>query len=361
MKRTALYKIHEQLGAKFTEFAGYQMPVEYPAGVIQEHKQVRKGIGLFDVSHMGEIFVRGPKAMQYLQKISSNDASLLSPGEIQYTCLVTKSAGIVDDLLLYRIEENEFLLVVNASNDEKDWKWLNEQNTEGAELEHASQNISQLAAQGPKTAEALQSLTTTDLNKLQFNHFIYTSFAGVPDVLISATGYTGSGGFELYFPNEHAQKIWNSIMEAGKPFDILPVGLSARDTLRLEKGLCLYGNDMNETTTPIEAGLSWVVKIKPDKNLNGKDILSRQKEEKPKRRLKGFQMLERGIPRHGYDIFDSDSNVIGQVTSGTMSPMLNTGIGMGYIAREYAKKDTIIYIGVRKKRLQAKIVKMPFV
>ena len=359
MKKTAFNKFHKEMSARMVEFTGFEMPVEY-SGVNDEHINVRTNVGVFDVSHMGEFWVKGPKAFNLVQRITSNDISALSPGKIQYSCFPNGKGGIVDDLLVYHYEDEKYLLVVNAANLEKDWNWVNKQNTEGAELENASDNISQLAVQGPNAVKALQSLTDINLDEINYYTFITGKFAGIDNVIISATGYTGSGGFELYMYNNDAEKIWNAVFEAGKAFDIKPAGLAARDTLRLESGFCLYGNDIDDTTSPIEAGLGWITKFNDKNNFIDKDFHAKLKTEGVKKRLRGFEMLERAIPRHGYEITDSQGNKIGEVTSGTMSPMLKKGIGMGYIATEFSKFDTEIFIKVRKKLLKAKVVKLPF-
>ena len=357
MKNTALSHIHEALGAKMVPFAAYNMPVQYE-GVTAEHLCVRAGVGVFDVSHMGEFFVRGAGATDLIQKITSNDVSKLFDGKVQYSCFPNLEGGIVDDLLVYRISEEEYMLVVNASNMEKDWNWIQQFNTEGVELENKSDDISLLAVQGPKAAEALQSLTDMDLANMAYYTFEQGTFAGVENVLVSATGYTGAGGFEIYFPNEVAEQIWNAVFEAGKEFDIKPIGLAARDTLRLEMGFCLYGNDINDTTSPLEAGLGWITKFTND--FNNSTALQKQKEEGVSRRLVGFELLDRGIPRKDYEIADAEGNIIGMVTSGTQSPSLQKAIGMGYVQKAFAKSDTEIYIQVRKKSLKAKVVNLPF-
>lgn len=357
MKNTALYHIHKNLDAKMVPFAGYNMPVQYE-GVTVEHLCVRSGVGVFDVSHMGEFFVRGKGAGNFIQKITSNDVNKLYDGKVQYSCFPNLDGGIVDDLLVYRIKEEVFMLVVNASNIEKDWNWINQFLTPDVELENKSDDISLLAVQGPKAVETLQSLTDIDLSNMSYYTFEKGTFAGVENVLVSATGYTGAGGFEIYFKNNVAEQIWNSVFEAGKDFDIKPIGLAARDTLRLEMGFCLYGNDIDDTTSPIEAGLSWITKF--TNNFNNSDTLYKQKEEGVSRRLIGFELLERGIPRKNYEIEDVDGNVIGIVTSGTQSPSLQKAIGMGYVQRAFVKSETEIYIKVRKKSLKAKVVKLPF-
>lgn len=360
MKRTAFFEMHKARGAKMVPFAGYEMPVEY-FGINKEHLTVRDGVGVFDVSHMGEFWVKGPKALEFIQKVTSNDASVLTKGKAQYSCFPNGKGGIVDDLLVYRYDEEKFLLVVNASNIDKDWAWCNEQNTMGAELENASDNISQLAIQGPRATEVLQKLTDINLSDIPYYTFVVGPIAGAEEVIISNTGYTGSGGFELYMYNADAEKVWNAIFEAGVEEGIQPIGLGARDTLRLEKGFCLYGNDIDDTTSPIEAGLGWITKFVDHKDFINKDIFLKQKEEGVTRRLRGFVLEDKGIPRHDYEIVNDQDEVIGRVTSGTMSPMLKQGIGMGYINKGYTKFDTEIFIKVRNRKLKAKVVKIPFV
>lgn len=359
MKTTAFTKFHSEMGGKMVEFAGFNMPVEF-SGINDEHINVRTNVGVFDVSHMGEVWVKGEKAFDFVQKVTTNDVAVLTPGKIQYSCMPNGKGGIVDDLLVYHYEKNKYLLVINASNIEKDWNWLVSQNTEGVELENASDKTAQLAIQGPKAVDALQKLTDVNLSEIKYYTFVTGKFAGVDNVIISATGYTGAGGFEIYMYNDDAEKIWNAIWEAGKEFDMKPAGLASRDTLRLEKGFCLYGNDINDTTSPLEAGLGWITKFVDGNNFIDREYMQNLKNEGLKRRLKGFEMIDRGIPRKGYEIFDADQNKIGEVTSGTMSPMLKKGIGMGYINAGYTKLDTEIFIKVRKKMLKAKIVKLPF-
>ena len=361
MKTTVLNEVHHSLVAKMVPFAGFEMPVEY-SGITNEHIAVREVAGMFDVSHMGEFWVKGANALNFLQKVTSNDVSLLTPGKIQYTCFPNGKGGIVDDLLVYRYDEEKYLLVVNASNIEKDWNWCVENNSEGAILENASDRISQLAIQGPKATEILQKLTSADLSSIQYYNFVTGSFAGINEVIISNTGYTGAGGFELYMYNDDALTIWNAIMEAGKDLGLLPVGLGARDTLRLEMGFCLYGNDIDDTTSPIEAGLGWITKFAEGKNFIDREIMEKLKSEGVTRRLKGFVMEEKGIPRHDYEIVDNEGNVIGRVTSGTMSPVLKQGIGMGYVNSDFLKKkDDNIAIRIRNRDIKAKIVKTPFI
>ena len=357
MKKTALTSTHIDLGAKMVEFAGYYMPLQYE-GLGIEHETVRNDVGVFDVSHMGEFLISGPNALDLIQKVSSNDATKLIVGKAQYSCLPNDQGGIVDDLIIYKIKEEQYLLVVNASNMQKDWDWISKHNTMGAEMKDLSMDYSLLAIQGPKAVEAMQSLTSVDLAAIAFYNFEVADFAGVEHVIISATGYTGSGGFEIYCKNSEAKQIWDKVFEAGAEFGIKPIGLAARDTLRLEKGYCLYGNDINDSTSPLEAGLGWVTKF--TKDFINSDNLKAQKEAGVTRKLVGFEMLERGIPRHDYPILNADGKEIGIVTSGTMSPSLNKGIGMGYVAKELSTPDSEIYIQVRKKQLKAKVVKMPF-
>lgn len=357
MKNTALTHIHEQLGAKLVPFAGYNMPVQYE-GVNVEHETVRNDVGVFDVSHMGEFLLTGENALTLIQKITSNDASVLEVGRAQYSCLPNNNGGIVDDLIIYRIKENQYLLVVNASNIEKDWNWISSHNDLGVEMKDLSEDYSLLAIQGPKAVEAMQSLTSIDLSAIKYYHFEVGSFAGIEHVIISATGYTGSGGFEIYCKNSEVEQIWNKVFEAGKTFGIKPIGLAARDTLRLEMGFCLYGNDINDSTSPIEAGLGWITKF--TKNFVNSDNLKKQKEEGVTKKLVGFELLERGIPRHDYEIVDANGNNIGIVTSGTMAPSLGKGIGMGYVKTEFSTIDSEIYIQIRSNKIKAKVVKMPF-
>ncbi|MFC5684616.1 glycine cleavage system aminomethyltransferase GcvT [Flavobacterium sp. MAHUQ-51] len=357
MKNTALTHIHEALGAKMLPFAGYNMPITYE-GVNAEHETVRTAVGVFDVSHMGEFFLSGPNALALIQKVTSNDAAVLTDGRVQYSCLPNNEGGIVDDLLVYKIKDEEYLLVVNASNIEKDWNWISSQNDLGVEMVNRSDDYSLLAIQGPKAVEALQSLTSVDLASIKYYHFTIGNFAGFDDVIISATGYTGAGGFEIYCKNDQAETIWNKVFEAGAPFGIQPIGLAARDTLRLEMGFCLYGNDINDTTSPIEAGLGWITKF--TKEFTNSANLKAQKEAGVSRKLIGFEMLEKAIPRHDYEIVDANGNNIGIVTSGTMAPSLNKGIGMGYVTTENSAVDSEIFIRIRKKDVAAKVVKMPF-
>jgi aminomethyltransferase len=357
MKNTSLLPKHIQANAKMVPFAGYNMPVQYE-GVNVEHETVRQGVGVFDVSHMGEFFLRGPKALELIQRVTTNDASLLFDGKAQYSCMPNGSGGIVDDLIIYRIREEEYLLVVNASNIEKDWNWIASHNTDGVEMENASHDYALLAIQGPKAAEAMQSLTEVNLTDMGYYTFAKASFAGVSGVIISATGYTGSGGFEIYVPNEMALKVWDAVFAAGEPFGIKPIGLAARDTLRLEMGFCLYGNDIDDTTSPIEAGLGWITKF--TKDFIDSERLKSQKEQGVSRKLVAFEMIDRGIPRHDYRILDSNQNPIGKVTSGTMSPSMKVGIGLGYIETSHAILGTEVFIEIREKGVLAKVVKLPF-
>lgn len=357
MKNTALTQIHESLGAKMVPFAGYNMPVQYE-GVNIEHETVRNGVGVFDVSHMGEFILKGENALALIQKVTSNDASKLVDGKAQYSCLPNNEGGIVDDLIVYKIADNHYMLVVNASNIEKDWNWISAHNDLGVEMENLSDAYSLLAIQGPKAAEAMQSLTSIDLVNMPYYSFQIGEFAGKSDVIVSATGYTGSGGFEIYFKNEDAVTIWTRVFEAGAAFGIKPIGLAARDTLRLEMGFCLYGNDINDTTSPLEAGLGWITKF--DKEFTNSANLKKQKEEGVTRKLVAFELTERGIPRHDYEIVDANGNVIGIVTSGTQSPSLNKGIGLGYVTTPFSTVDSEVFIRIRKNDVAAKVVKLPF-
>lgn len=359
MKNTPFTNKHIELGAKMHEFAGYNMPIEY-SGIIEEHNAVCNSVGVFDVSHMGEFWVKGEKSLEFLQKVTSNDVSVLTPGKIQYTCFPNEEGGIVDDLLVYCYEPNKYMLVVNAANIDKDWAWCVKQNTMGAELENASDNIGQLAIQGPNAIKVLQKLTDIDLSQVPYYTFVVGKLAGEEHVIISNTGYTGAGGFEIYFYPSASEKIWNAIFEAGKEFDIKPTGLGCRDTLRLEMGFCLYGNDLNDTTSPLEAGLGWITKFVDGKNFVSREILEKQKAEGVQRKLIGFEMIDRGIPRAGYELVTADGEKIGVVTSGTMSPTRKIGIGMGYVKTEHSKKDSEIYLDVRGRKLKAVIVKPPF-
>lgn len=358
MKTTALKEIHEAAGAKMVDFAGFYMPIQY-SGIIDEHHAVRDGVGMFDVSHMGVFTVKGEHALSFLQKVYSNDLSRISIGKAQYGYFPNPEGGVIDDLLIYRMGEEEYMCVVNAGNIDKDWAWLVKNNTEEAILENDSDDVSILAIQGPKAQEVLQKLTSVDLSSIPFYSYQTGTFAEVENVIISATGYTGLGGFELYFDKAHSEKIWNAIMQAGEPMGIKPIGLGARDTLRLEKGFCLYGNDINESTSPIAAGLSWVTKF--NKDFIGKEVIQAQKEAGVDQKLVGFVMIDKGIPRKDYEITDADGQVIGKVTSGTQSPALSQGIGMGYVNKDFAAIDSEIYIPRRNKLLKAKVVKTPFV
>jgi aminomethyltransferase len=357
IKKTPFFEIHKALGAKILPFAGYEMPITY-AGVIAEHEAVRKNAGVFDVSHMGEFILRGPNALDLIQKTTSNDASKLTDGKIQYSCFPNLDGGIVDDLLVYRIKEDQYMLVVNASNIEKDWNWLKQNDEWNVDMEDISEKTALLAVQGPNAAAILQKLTDVNLSEITYYTFTKGTFAGESNVLISATGYTGAGGFEIYFDVAKADKIWNAIFEAGKAENIQPVGLACRDTLRLEMGFCLYGNDINDTTSPIEAGLGWITKF--SKDFNNKANLELQKQNGPTKKLVGFQLVDKGIPRHDYEICDAQGNNIGIVTSGTMSPSLQISIGMGYVPAAFSALDSEIYVKVREKLLKAKVVKLPF-
>jgi aminomethyltransferase len=359
MKKTVFNAKHHQLGARMVEFAGYEMPVEY-SGINAEHLTVRSSAGVFDVSHMGEIWVKGAGAKLFLDKVLSNDPGLLTPGKAQYSCFPNGKGGIVDDLIVHQFDQEKYFLVVNAANVEKDWNWLNSQNHFGAILENASDRISQLAVQGPDATKILQQLTSHNLNEIKPLTFITGEIAGLSNVIIAATGYTGAGGFELYFENIQPLKLWDSIFNAGKDFEIKPVGLAARDTLRLEMGYCLYGNDINDSTSPIEAGLSWITKFNPDRNFIDRDLLFEQKNKGVTRKLIGFEMIDRGIPRQHYQLFNKSGDNIGEVTSGTMSPSLKKGIGMAYVKTADAVTGNEIYIDIRDKKLLAMVVKTPF-
>jgi aminomethyltransferase len=357
MKNTALTNKHIALGAKMVPFAGYNMPVQYE-GVNAEHEIVRNGVGVFDVSHMGEFILKGPNALALIQKFSSNDASVLFDGKAQYSCMPNGKGGIVDDLIIYRVTENEYFLVVNASNIEKDWNWISSLNDLGVEMHNVSDDYSLLAIQGPKAAESMQSLTDVNLSEMVYYTFQHGKFAGVDNVMISATGYTGSGGFEIYVKNQDIEHVWNEVFKAGESFGIKPIGLAARDTLRLEMGFCLYGNDIDDTTSPLEAGLGWITKF--TKDFVDSDFIKKQKEEGVTRKLVAFEMIDRGIPRHDYPILDSNGNVIGKVTSGTMSPSMKVGIGLGYVTKEFSALESEIFIEIREKGVKAKVVKLPF-
>lgn len=358
MKNTALTHVHEQLGAKMVPFAGYNMPVQYE-GVNAEHETVRTGVGVFDVSHMGEFLIDGPKALDLIQKVTSNDASKLVIGKAQYSCLPNETGGIVDDLIVYKIKEEQYLLVVNASNIEKDWNHISKYNQEfGANMRNISDDYSLLAIQGPKAAEAMQSLTSVDLKSIPFYGFEVGPFAGIEHVIISATGYTGSGGFEIYCKNSEVEQIWTKVFEAGAAYGIKPIGLAARDTLRLEMGYCLYGNDINDSTSPLEAGLGWITKF--TKDFVNSDALAKQKEDGVKRKLIAFELVEKGIPRHDYIIVDPQGSEIGIVTSGTMSPSTKKAIGLGYVTTPFAAEGSDIAVQIRNKNIAAKVVKLPF-
>ncbi|MGO4919664.1 glycine cleavage system aminomethyltransferase GcvT [Maribacter spongiicola] len=358
MKNTALTTTHESLGAKMVPFAGYNMPVSYE-GVNAEHETVRKSVGVFDVSHMGEFLISGPNALDLIQKVSSNDATKLTIGRAQYSCLPNETGGIVDDLIIYKIKEEQYLLVVNASNIEKDWNHISSYNDEfNADMKNISEGYSLLAIQGPKAVEAMQSLTSVNLADIKFYHFEVADFAGIDNVIISATGYTGSGGFEIYCKNDEVKQIWDKVFEAGADFGIKPIGLAARDTLRLEMGYCLYGNDIDDNTSPIQAGLGWVTKF--NKDFVNSAALEKEKQHGPERKLVAFELNERGIPRHGYDIVDGNGKTIGVVTSGTMSPSMGTGIGLGYVPPIFSDVGSKINIQIRKNAVPATIIKLPF-
>ena len=340
-------------------FAGFEMPVEY-SGVRQEHINVRENAGVFDVSHMGEIWIKGPKAFELVQRLTSNDVSKLDPGKIQYTCFANEEGGIIDDLLIYRYEDERYLLVVNASNIEKDYNWITKQNINGASIDNASDRISQLAVQGPKAEALLQTLTPIDLSSISYYNFVTAEFAGADEAIISNSGYTGAGGFELYLHNEDGAQVLEQVLKAGKEFGLEPAGLAARDTLRLEMGYCLYGNDITDTTSPLEAGLGWITKFVEGNDFIHRSYMERQKAEGVKKRLVGFELLERGIPRQNYPILNGDGETVGEVTSGTLSPMLNKGIGMGMVELPFASNGNEILIGIRNKQIPARIVRPPF-
>jgi aminomethyltransferase len=360
MKNTPFTAIHLALGAKMAEFAGYNMPISY-SGINEEHHTVRNNAGVFDVSHMGEFILRGDKALDLIQRVTSNDASKLSNGKAQYSCLPNTTGGIVDDLLVYCIEENKvYLLVVNASNIEKDWNWISSYNTEGVEMENISDRTGLLAVQGPNAVKYMQELTDMDITNLKYYTFAKGRFAGVDNVIVSATGYTGSGGVEIYFDDKDGagEKIWNEIFRVGAPHGLKPIGLAARDTLRLEKGFCLYGNDINDSTSPLEAGLGWITKF--TKEFTNSEYLAAQKANGVSRKLIGFEMVDKGIPRHDYTIVDAHNKAIGVVTSGTQAPSLGKAIGMAYVAKEHAAEGSEIFVQVRDKALKAVVVKIPF-
>ena len=357
MKNTPLTNTHIALGAKMAEFAGYNMPISYK-GIKEEHLQVRNAVGMFDVSHMGEFILEGENALDLIQKVTSNDASKLVDGQAQYSSLPNDKGGIVDDLLVYKIADDKYMLVVNASNINKDWNWITSHNDMGVKMTNISDDTSLLAVQGPKAAETLQKLTSVKLSEVPYYHFSIGDFAECKDVILSATGYTGAGGFELYIPNESAVTVWNKIIEAGQEFGIQPIGLGARDTLRLEMGFCLYGNDIDDTTNPIEAGLGWITKF--TKSFIGDQYAKDLKENGAKKKLVGIQMIDRGIPRHGYEITDASGNKIGIVTSGSQTPSLNVSIGIAYIDVPNNKLDTEVFVKIREQLVKAKVVKMPF-
>ena len=357
MKNTALTQKHTSLGAKMVPFAGYNMPVSY-SGLNDEHATVRNSVGVFDVSHMGEFILKGENALNLIQKVTSNDASVLTDGKAQYSCLPNNTGGIVDDLIVYRIDEKTYMLVVNASNIEKDWNWIKQNDTWNVDMKNISEETSLLAIQGPKALDTLQKLTDVKLADIPYYSFVKGKFNGVDNVVISNTGYTGAGGFEIYFENQYAEKMWDSIFEAGKEFGIKPIGLGARDTLRLEMGFCLYGNDIDDTTSPIEAGLGWITKF--TKDFTNRAAIEKQKTEGVTKKLVGFEMIDRGIPRHDYEIADASGKIIGKVTSGTQSPTLNKAIGMGYVNKDFAKADTEIFVMIRDKAIKAKVSKIPF-
>ncbi len=357
-KQIPLHDLHVKLGGKIVPFGGFLMPVRYSSD-IEEHMAVRHGVGVFDVSHMGEFKVEGPQALDLIQRITSNDASKLTDGQAQYTCLPNEQGGMVDDLIVYKIKENDYFIVVNASNIEKDWNWFSKYNSKGATLKNISDNLCLFAVQGPKATGILQKLTQTDLSAIKYYHFAVGEFAGVPDVIMSNTGYTGAGGFEIYVNKAQGEKVWNAIFEAGKNENIKPIGLGARDTLRLEMGFCLYGNDINDTTSPLEAGLGWITKF--TKDFTNSVNLKKQKEAGVKKKLVGFKMIDKGIPRHDYILKDAAGNEIGKVTSGTQSPMLGIGIGLGYVTTEYSTPGSEIYVDVRGKALKAIVSKLPLI
>lgn len=358
MKTVPLHQLHIRLGAKMVPFAGFEMPVRYSSD-LDEHHTVRNAVGVFDVSHMGEFSVKGPGALALIQKVSANDASVLYDGKVQYSYLPNATGGVVDDLLVYRIAEDDYFLVVNASNIEKDWNWIQSQNTEGVAMENLSDSLCLLAVQGPNATAALQKLTDVNLASMEYYTFRIGEMAGIKDIIISATGYTGAGGFEIYVKNADAEKMWDAVFEAGAEYGIKPVGLGARDTLRLEKAFCLYGNDIDDETSPLEAGLGWVTKF--TKDFINSEALKAQKEAGLKSKLIGFEMIDRGIPRGHYELCDAEGNKLGEVTSGTQSPTLQKGIGLGYVPSEFSKAGTEIFVKVRDRLLKAQVVKTPFV
>lgn len=359
MKTTVLTSEHKALGAKMAEFAGYEMPIVYST-IKEEHEAVRNEVGVFDVSHMGEFIIEGDNALDLIDRISSNNPAKLKIGQAQYSCFPNENGGIVDDFLLYRMEERQYMLVVNASNIEKDWNWITSFNTEGAVMRNISDKAGLLAIQGPKAVELVQKLTDVNVHEIPYYHFKVGSVAGISNVIISATGYTGSGGFELYVDNEHLKTLWCAVMEAGEAFNIKPAGLGARDTLRLEMGYCLYGNDISDTTSPIEAGLGWITKLK-NRTFNSSEIFAKQRKEGVSRKLVGFIVDDRRVPRHGYTIESTDGVLLGEVTSGTLSPNLEKPIGMGYVSKDFAEVGQEICINTGRKTLPAKIVALPFV
>ncbi len=358
IKLVPLNHVHEKLGGKMVPFAGYNMPVRYSSD-IEEHMTVRNGVGVFDVSHMGEFTLKGSNALDLIQRVTSNDASKLIDGQAQYSCLPNETGGIVDDLIVYKIKDNDYLLVVNASNIDKDWNWISKFNTKGVEMKNISDDICLLAVQGPKAVAVLQKLTKTDLASIKYYHFAIGEFAGIKEVVMSNTGYTGAGGFEIYVNKASAEKVWNAIFEAGTAENIKPIGLGARDTLRLEMGFCLYGNDIDDTTSPLEGGLGWITKF--TKDFTNSAAIKKQKEAGVSKKLVGFKMIDKGIPRHDYPIKDASGNVIGKVTSGTQSPMLGIGIGLGYVSTPNSNVGTEIFIEVRGKGLKAVVSKMPLI
>jgi aminomethyltransferase len=358
LKYIPLNDLHVKLGGKMVPFAGYNMPVRYSSD-IEEHMTVRNAVGVFDVSHMGEFSVKGPQALELIQRVTTNDASKLVDGQAQYSCLPNETGGIVDDLIVYKIKDNDYMLVVNASNIDKDWAWISKFNTSGAEMKNISEDTCLFAVQGPKAMATIQKLTSVDLSAIKYYHFVIGQLGGVSDVVISNTGYTGAGGFEIYVHRTHAEKIWNALFDAGKEFGIKPIGLGARDTLRLEMGFCLYGNDIDDTTSPIEGGLAWITKF--NKDFTNARAIQQQKNAGVSRKLVGFKMVEKGIPRHDYAIKNASGEVIGKVTSGTMSPVLGIGVGLGYVRSEDAAQDNEIYIDIRGKAIKAKVAKPPFI
>jgi aminomethyltransferase len=358
IKYIPLNDLHAKLGGKMVPFAGYNMPVRYSSD-IEEHMAVRKNVGVFDVSHMGEFTVKGPQALDLIQRVTSNDAAKLIDGQAQYSCLPNETGGIVDDLIIYKIKDNDYFIVVNASNIEKDWAWISKFNTKGAEMTNISDDICLFAVQGPKAAATLRKLTSVNLSNIKYYHFAIGEFASVQNVIISNTGYTGAGGFEIYVNKAFAEPVWNKIFEAGKEFDIKPIGLGARDTLRLEMGFCLYGNDIDDTTSPLEAGLGWITKF--TKDFTNSENLKKQKEQGVKKKLVALKMIDKGIPRHDYQLKDAAGNIIGKVTSGTMSPMLSVGVALGYVTTENSNAGTEIFVDVRGKNLKAQVTKLPFI